>query len=243
MRVRVLARAQTSEGLARWFRQLTGDDMRAHDEACRQVLTLLKTWVPAFVAQKLRFLRHHLEFSEAMDLSGDAIQHVAIRAIQGRTTRLARTDDIFAEAWCKRVISNFLRDEARAFRKRERLPLLAPTPSEQEDSVRLRSDVQLLLSVLGDKIVNISPPRYRTARRALFDEFLAGAFSGQAGAEGGAATALKRRRRGRLLALNAWTQVRSEYGDLEDVAVALGLVDERREERRGEVSAKTCAAR
>lgn len=197
------------------------------NDACRMLLVSLSQWVPQFVGKSLRAMGPDVAHMGLAEISDDALQHLAIRIVQGRATEVALSDDALAKAWCKRVVLNYLRDEVRICRKRIRVPPppVASLPA-QEEWVTLRNDVRYFLASLRGELARSSRPRDLVARNLLVDEFLAGFDISAPRHDACPATASRRKRRGRSLASRAWVELRQADPNaraLDHVAVALGL--------------------
>jgi hypothetical protein len=187
------------------------------------MLASLTEWVPRFVKTKLRALRFEAP-SLDLAIADDAIQHLLIRVVQGRVTGLALTDDVLAIAWSKRVVLNYVRDEARLLRRRSALVSHGSTDAGTDAGFAIEHDLQHLIRSLRLEVVR-GCRRNSAARTTLFDEFVRAFHESQTnGCD--SATASKRRRRGRALARDAWSSLRKadpSYEEFARVADAFGL--------------------
>lgn len=187
------------------------------------MLASLTEWVPRFVKSKLKSLRLEAPNLDVA-IADDAIQHLLIRVVQGRITGSALTDDLLAMAWSKRVVLNYVRDEARILRRRSALASRGSAAPCTEGGFAIEHDVQHLIRSLRLEVVR-GCPRNSAARTTLFDEFVR-AFHESETNLCDSATASKRRRRGRALARDAWSSLRKadpSYEEFDRFADAFGL--------------------
>jgi hypothetical protein len=162
-------------------------------------------------------------------IAEDAIQHVALRAIEGRVTACALDNDDLAVAWCKRVFANFVRDELRFQRRRVRQ---MPTPPEATayfvDQISWRRDTCRFMKELRTEAARGTSERHREERIRLLENLITSLLDPcvQVAVGVSPTTVAKRKIRGRILATHIWASVRSKtprLQDLDHVARALGL--------------------
>lgn len=196
-----------------------------------EVLMSLRRWAPGFLRTRLATRWRRCANQDSQDLIEDAIQHLMIVLAAGKARALLTEDDVVLLAWCKRVLLNYvlseLRRGARESNSEALSTVLGPICPPPEHAVGIRLAVERLVSGLRGEVRRSARPQNAELRLGLLDDFLLGALGGCEDKTGAALDnrTLKRRSRGRRVAQSAWYSLRERdgYGELHDVAEALGL--------------------
>lgn len=221
----------TPDKLARSFRAIAERSSdRELNQAYLTLLVSLRAWVPSFVVRNLARRAADSQVGDALEIAEDAVQHIVVRASEGRTTELAQSSEALAIAWCKRVALNFVADELRLRRRRATLPRPDPivTVDSYESSVDTEKLLKQLILALRREISSTSRPQNVSARLQLFDDFVGDVFrrSFEAKAASPSNRIHQRRRRGRRIAQLAWRNIKpvgTSDEPLVTLAVALGF--------------------
>jgi hypothetical protein len=160
------------------------------------------------------------------DLVEDAVQHLVIQASHGALPSKG-IDSARAQAWCKKVIANFIISELRL---RARVSTLPPPSPEAvpgiEQVAASREAVKQLAAALYAEVERSARPGDAVQRQALIHDFMKSIFAQRDPLMSASATSRQRRSRGRRLAARLWTSLK-ERGtvapELCEIAQALGL--------------------